>query len=414
MGTTNRWIAYTSTWTALLCATLLGSCHGVSGEVTKEDLRTALGNATYRCPVQVNDAGGTIFEGGFTLRAGKYEAPPDPPDSNSRDSATLDKDLFASGDLQGDGKLDAVAVIWESGGGTGTYGLVYVVDDVLGSRRCTHTIYLGDRVNILRVDVVPPGGVLVEFKTHAPDQGMADPPALSVARKFLLTAQSVSALDRQDDGSWKPYRSTDWHVALVSPQGVAKPEPEHPARTEQRPKPSAPGMRQPTLVANDFPAPPGSRALHATAYTAIRAPSGLIGDTGDAIISFVGYHGLNSYMKNLRVYARVDGRLEIRFNIVPDPDGNFIWPPQIFVHLLVRLFDQNGVYLTHFLTSESFAPTESVVHELTTEPMLLLNHSPVLLMDSDGKANVLVYTVATRDLDYTRAAEVGFYVQPAQ
>lgn len=171
---------------------------------------------------------------------------------------------------------------------------------------------------------------------------------------------------------------------------------------------------RPVVVPNDFAAPANSRALDARIGTALRAPSFLIGDRGDEIITRTGPHSLNSYLKNLRVYARADGGLEIRFNIVPDPGDTFTWPPQIPTRLLVRLFDENGNYLTHFLTSESFAPTETVAHHLTTGGIGMLNPSRVLLLDSDGKSNVLLYSVNKRDLDYARIAEVGFFLRPVQ
>lgn len=171
-------------------------------------------------------------------------------------------------------------------------------------------------------------------------------------------------------------------------------------------------LRQPVLVANDFPAPAASRDLEARINTAIRAPSFLVGDSGDAVITRKGSHGLNSYIRNLRAYARDDGQLEIRFNIVADEGDTFIWPSQIPARLFVRLFDQNGIYLTHFMTRDSFAPAESIVRELTTGAVGLVNPSPVLLLDSDGKSNVLVYTVNARDLDYTRIVEVGFFLRP--
>lgn len=171
---------------------------------------------------------------------------------------------------------------------------------------------------------------------------------------------------------------------------------------------------RPVVVPNDFAAPANSRDVDARIETAIRTPSFLIGDRGDEIITRTGPHSLNSYLKNLRVYARKDGGLEIRFNIVPDPGDTFRWPPQIPTRLLVRLFDENGNYLTHFLTSESFAPSETVAHHLTTGGIGMLNPSPVFLLDSDGGSNVLLYNVNRRDLDYARIAEVGFFLRPVQ
>jgi len=401
----------------LLFAVLLGSCTTAVAQPNQDTVRAALADAAYRCPVIVRDEVGSAFEDGFTLRDGKYEAPPDPPDSDIRPTATLDPDHVASGDLNGDGRIDAAAVVWEYGGGTGSFAVLYVLDDVLGSRRCTHSIGLGDRINLQRVDIVDRGSVLAEFTKHGPDQGMAEVPTQSVARKFLLSADFASATDRQADGSWQPYRSKFWHVVHVPLSDQAKPATEPSAYSAPQKQPARPAMPQPVLVPNDFPAPAASRDLEARVHTAIRGPTFLFGDTGDSFRAMrdspqKGPHRLNDYIKNLRVYARDDGQLEIRFNIVPDDGDTFIWPSQIPARLFVRLFDQNGIYLTHFMTRESFAPVESIVRELTTGAIGVVNPSPVLLLDSDGKSNVLVYTVNARDLDYARIAEVGFYLRP--
>ena len=68
-----------------------------------------------------------LGEVGFKLTDGKYTAPPDAPDDIAGSSAGIYANLTSVGDLGGDGELDAIAVIWDSGGGTGAFFSLYVI-----------------------------------------------------------------------------------------------------------------------------------------------------------------------------------------------------------------------------------------------------------------------------------------------
>lgn len=358
----------------LSCAVILGSCKTTAGQVDRATVRAALANATYRCPVIVLDGGGGAFDDGFTLHNGKFEAPPDPPGSGIRPSATLDQNHFGSGDLNGDGKLDAAAVVWEYGGGTGTSALLYVVDDILGGRRCTHSIDLGDRINLSRVDVVDPSTVLVEFQTHAPGQGMAEVPTQSVARKFLLTPESASATDRQSDGSWQPHHSDFWKVVVEPSRRVAE-------------------RVSPTST-------PAVRRLKVIVEPVIYDQSGFGRAFGEALIWSQENRLSTSLLRSVEADATDDGSLHLRFDIVRRQHERTGIPFAINAccpKLRVVLYDDRGLELERFWTEEHFGTDADLVKTGGPSTKLLA-----------WTSNHLSYPILRRDLDEAQSIVVGF------
>lgn len=361
-------------WVLFSCAALLGPCETAAGQADRETVRAALANATYRCPVIVLDGAGGAFDDGFTLHDGKYEAPPDPPGSGIRPSATLDKEYFASDDLDGDGKLDAAAVVWEHGGGTGASGLLYVFDDILGVRRCTHSIDLGDRIGLSRVDVVDPSTVLVEFKTHAPGQGMAEVPTQSVVRKFLLTADSASATDRQADGSWQPHHSEFWKVVV---------DPSH--RVAERALPTS---------------TPAGRRLKVTVKPVIYDQSGFGRAFGEALMWSQETRLSTSLLRSVEAVATEDGSLHLRFDIARRTHERTGIPFAINAccpKLRVILYDDRGLELERFWTEEHFGTGADLVKTGGPATKLLT-----------WTGNHFSYPVLRRDLDEAQSVVIGF------
>lgn len=358
----------------LACAVLLGTCEPATGQVDQEKVRAALANATYRCPVIVLDGSGGAFDDGFTLQDGKYEAPPDPPGSLIRPSATLDKDHFGSGDLNGDGQLDAAALVWEYGGGTGTFAVLYVFDDVLGSRRCTHSIGLGDRIDLSRVDVLAPSTVLVEFKTHAAGQGMAELPAQGVARRFLLTPESASATDRQSDGSWQRHQPEYWRVVVEPSRRLA--EQALPTATQAQ------------------------RRLKVIVEPVIYDQSGFGRAFGEALIWSQENRLSTSLLRSVEAHATEDGSLHLRFDIARRQHERTGIPFAINAccpKLRVILYDDRGLELERFWTAEHFGTDADLVKTGRPATKLLA-----------WTSNHLSYPVVRRDLDEAQSVVIGF------
>ena len=185
-----------------------------------------LANANYRCAIYGGAGSGRFAEDGFTLKDGGYTAPPSVPGSHERPEAGLYREHVAVGDVDGDGKLDAVAPVFDAGEGTGVYWTANVFSDVFGKARCTHAIFLGDRVELKSIEIQPPDAVLVEMMDHGPDEGMAQR-TMSVRRKFQLSSDNVIAFQQLPGKVWTSYRPEWWAVTKAGtvPTSISAPAP---------------------------------------------------------------------------------------------------------------------------------------------------------------------------------------------
>jgi hypothetical protein len=113
-----------------------------------------------------------MFPAPVTLVDGHAEEPAAP---GSASMITADMHPEAAwGDLDGDGDLEAVTVVYVSGGGSGTFRYLVVYDEVDGLPIQLASTILGDRVKIdgLAVDE---GRAVLAVTTHGPDDPMCCP-----------------------------------------------------------------------------------------------------------------------------------------------------------------------------------------------------------------------------------------------
>jgi hypothetical protein len=113
-----------------------------------------------------------------------------------------------------------------------------------------------------------------------------------------------------------------------------------------------------------------------------------------------------------------DRGIEITFAFNFDVEGGYLLKLQYGFRLLVRIFDANGMYLTHFTTREVFSVHQQWVEECrsvrarTIEGYVKSGLKPpvmqqfILLKNTD---NVLRYPLNLRDLRDTSMIEIGFH-----
>jgi heat shock protein HslJ len=119
---------------------------GATGAPTEQEA----GNATY--------AGLLDVDGPIALVGGQWEREPYAPDGASRPRVVVAPGFRATGDLDGDGQDEAVVVLAQSSGGSGTYNYLAALDRVDGGVRNVATVALGDRVDIRSASI--DGGTL--------------------------------------------------------------------------------------------------------------------------------------------------------------------------------------------------------------------------------------------------------------
>lgn len=107
-----------------------------------------------------------IFKNPVTLKNGRWEGEPFMAGGNSRPAVELVKDFMLTGDLDNDGRDEAVVLLRESSGGSGSYYYIAVVGMRDGKPFNPGTALIGDRVQVrdgridgnrIELDVVEPG-----------------------------------------------------------------------------------------------------------------------------------------------------------------------------------------------------------------------------------------------------------------
>jgi len=178
----------TTVYFAILPA-LLSSCiqpevNSVVNENTNELQRSApdiesIGNATFS----------GIYDQPLTMTDGRWEGEPFVPDGASRPTAGLAADLYLSGDIDGDGQDEAVVILWENSGGTGSYSYVAVVGWQDGNIEDTGTARIGDRVQILGAYLDSQHVVLKVIQQGPNDAACC--PSQKATRTWLMTSDGL-------------------------------------------------------------------------------------------------------------------------------------------------------------------------------------------------------------------------------
>lgn len=131
-----------------------------------------LANATYS----------GIYTDSVTLTDGAYAGEPFVAGGASRPTVTLQPDTTASGDLNGDGVADGVAVLAENSGGSGSFVYLAALLAQKDAQATGVTLLLGDRVRVESVAIVD-GQIEVVAATFADSDPMCCP---SLRSRFVF------------------------------------------------------------------------------------------------------------------------------------------------------------------------------------------------------------------------------------
>lgn len=151
----------------VLLTVLVGGCNSRPSERVEGQPPAPVGSApTLEELAGAAYSGLNDVEGAITLAGGEWHGEPFVPGGASRPRVTLAPGFRVTGDLDGDGYEEAVVVLAQSSGGSGTFDYLAAVSRNAGTLQNVATIALGDRVAIrsaaidagtLRVDVLRAG-----------------------------------------------------------------------------------------------------------------------------------------------------------------------------------------------------------------------------------------------------------------
>ena len=119
--------------------------------------------------------------GAVTLTDGVWEGEPWVAGGAARPRVGLARDFLRRGDIDGDGADEALVILWQSSGGSGTFNYIALVDEVDGAWRNTATTALGDRVRVTDA-AIGPHGVTVQVIEHDEDDPACCPTRAATRR----------------------------------------------------------------------------------------------------------------------------------------------------------------------------------------------------------------------------------------
>ena len=142
----------------------------LAAAVTLEDLQ----NFTYHLGDNSNVDGGTV-----PLANGKWS------DAGSGSVVTLHP-IHALGDLDGDGTGDAIAILVESSGGTGSFYYMFAIASRDGKpTQLGEPEWLGDRTIVQRLSIDRKGVISIRYITHA-DGDPACCPTMRIEDRYRI------------------------------------------------------------------------------------------------------------------------------------------------------------------------------------------------------------------------------------
>lgn len=134
-----------------------------------------------------------------TLSGGRWEGAPYIEGGASAPSAGIAEGFLVSGDLDADGDEESVVLLWTSGGGSGTFDYLAVLERKPdGGVTNRGTAPLGDRVKI-RSAAVTQGQLVVETVEAGPGDA-ACCPGQKLRRSFVLQGDALRETATQDQG----------------------------------------------------------------------------------------------------------------------------------------------------------------------------------------------------------------------
>ncbi|MGB3562312.1 MAG: META domain-containing protein [Thermoanaerobaculia bacterium] len=175
-----------------------------------------LANATYE----------GIYDQPVTLADGGWEGEPFEPGAASRPTVGLVKHFWMSGDLDGDGVEEAVVLLWESSGGSGTENYVAAVGRRDGEIVNLGTALMGDRVQLKEARITD-GKIELDVVQAGPEDAMCCP-SQKATRVWALGSNGLDEVASEVTGtlSTEDLAGPEWVLTHFNWDDPAPAEPE--------------------------------------------------------------------------------------------------------------------------------------------------------------------------------------------
>jgi len=135
-----------------------------------------------------------VYEETIRLTSGKYEGEPFVEGGASRPTVIF-IEPYAFGDLNGDGVADAVALLVENSGGSGSFIYLAAMVNDQGKAQNVSTLLLGDRAQIQSI-AIEAGAIVLNMVSHGPDVAMCCP-TQEVVQAYALRGDELVQISSQ-------------------------------------------------------------------------------------------------------------------------------------------------------------------------------------------------------------------------
>lgn len=216
------WYREMGLFVAVILAPVMVACSPQQDQAAVEtahtDARVSSGSQPAAAPTPAELAGMRytgIYDESVTLRDGRWEGEPFVEGAASRPVVGMVQDLTLTGDLDNDGLEEAVVILWESSGGSGTNSYVAVAGHRAGQLVNIGTALIGDRVQLRSARIVD-GRIELDVIQQGPDDA-ACCPTETATRVWVLGDKGLSEMDETHKGalSLLDLQGQEW--LLVSP-----------------------------------------------------------------------------------------------------------------------------------------------------------------------------------------------------
>ncbi len=166
-----------------------------------------------------------IYDDAVQLENGSYEGEPFVPGGASRPTVQLVREFRLTGDLNGDGQEEAVVLLAENSGGTGTNNFLATVGRRDGSIVNLGTALVGDRVQIIDARVIDESVELDVVQAGPQDAKCC--PSQKARRSWSLTASGLAEGEAAIGGTFslKDLEGVEWVLTHLARDEPAPAEP---------------------------------------------------------------------------------------------------------------------------------------------------------------------------------------------
>jgi heat shock protein HslJ len=200
------WYREMSFFIAVMLAPIMIACSPqqdpAADETAQAEVRVAPGSRPAAAPTPAELAGMRytgIYAEGVMLQDGRWEGEPFVEGGASRPVVGMVQDFTLTGDLDNDGVDEAVAILWESSGGSGTNSYVAVAGRRDGQLANVGTALIGDRVQLRDARIID-GRVELDVVQQGPDDA-ACCPTETATRVWVLADEGLSEIDASHKGT---------------------------------------------------------------------------------------------------------------------------------------------------------------------------------------------------------------------